>query len=38
MIAESVVIDEPEPDNSEVEESMRERIDMISAIGANSGI
>jgi hypothetical protein len=38
MLAEEVEVDEAEPDNSEVEQAMRERIDMISAIGANQGI
>lgn len=38
MISESIVVDDPEPDNGEVEKSMRERIELISAIGADSGI
>lgn len=38
MLSELMEVDEPEPDNRAVEQSMRERIEMISAIGANSGI
>jgi hypothetical protein len=38
MLSEHVEVDESAPDNRDVEDSMRERIDMISAIGANSGI
>jgi hypothetical protein len=38
MISESVEVDDREPENGEVEETMLARIQMISDIGANSGI
>jgi hypothetical protein len=38
MVAEPVHVTADEPENSDVEQTMKDRIEMISSVGADSGV